>query len=136
MMMESKQQRVDVANRIIEIVATHGRRFFSLSADGKIADRPRISFFELRRNGRLWFVDKYTNKAIYTAYRRGNWHGFSEGGTLRDLVCAMADWITGKRDDFPINHFGPWPEWVCGGDLWGYGSEMAVVRDKIRELTI
>jgi hypothetical protein len=132
---ESKQQRLEICNRALGIIANHGRRFFSLSAEGRTPERECISFFELRA-GRLWFVDKYTNKAIYTAYRRGRWSGFSEGGTLRDLVCAMADWITSKRDDFPINHFGPWPEWVCGGDLWGYGPEMTTVREKVRELAI
>ena len=55
---------------------------------------------------------------------------FSEGETLRGLVCAMADWITGKRKDFPVNDFGPWPDYVRGGDLWGYGVDMATVKKK------
>lgn len=132
----TKQARVAIANRAIEIIAGYGRKFFSLHGDGRVEGPERISRFELRDNGRLWFIDKYTQKAIYVAYRRGRWSGFSEGGTLRDLVCAMADWITGKRKDFPVNAFGPWPDYVCDGDLWGYGADMVAVREQIRELSI
>ena len=130
-----KHARLNVANQAIEIIASHGRKFFSLHADGRTEGPERVSRFELRDGGRLWFIDKYTQKAIYVAYRRGRWSGFSEGGTLRDLVCAMADWITGKRKDFPSKAFGPWPDYVCGGDLWGYGPDMAKVREQIGKLS-
>jgi hypothetical protein len=129
----SKQQRVEQANRAIEIIASHGRKFFSMCAEGRDFEPNRISRFEIRK-GRLWFIDKYTEKAIYVAYRRGSWRRFSDGGTLRSLVENMADWITGKRPEFPLNHFGPWPDWYCGGDLWGYGDDMAVVREKVNEV--
>jgi hypothetical protein len=32
--------------------------------------------------------------------------------------------------------FGPWPEWICGGDLWGYGAEMDVVRRAAQRLAL
>jgi hypothetical protein len=129
-----KKDRLELANKAIEIVASHGRKFFSLHADGGNPSKPnRISKFEFRE-GRLWFVDKYTQKAIYVAYRRGRWAGFSEGGTLRDLVEALADWIVGKRKEFPLNHFGPFPLWACGGDPWAYGFDMHVVREDVGRL--
>jgi hypothetical protein len=130
----AKQERLSIANRAIAVISAHGRKFFSLSAEGRTVTHNRISRFELRAHGQLWFVDKYTQKSIYTSYRRGRWRGFSEGGTLRALVCEMADYISGKRKDFPVTCFGPWPEWVCGGDLWGYGEDMKVVRDEIHAL--
>lgn len=130
---EQKLKKITIANGAIKIIAAHGRKFFSLHAEGKTDVPERISRFELR-DGRLFFVDKYSQKSIYVAYRRGRWSGFSEGGTLRALICAMADWISGKRDDFPINHLGPWPQCVCDGDLWGYGESMSRVRNQIRDL--
>jgi hypothetical protein len=129
----TRRQRTDIANKAVEIIASHGRKFFSLEAEGRTVERNRISRFELSDNGRLWFVDKYSQKPIYVAYRRGHWRGFSEGGTLRSLVCSLADWINGKTE-FPLDRLGPWPDWLCGGDLWGYGSEMQIVREKVKAL--
>lgn len=130
----AQQFRMYTANKAIVIIASHGRQFFSSHAEGRNDHEPkRISHFEFRNN-RLWFIDKYTQKAIYIAYRRGAWRGFSEGGTLRDLVCEMADWINGKHEQFPVNRLGPWPKWVCDGDLWGYGGSMAKVREEISAL--
>lgn len=128
-----RKQRVIVANQAIEVIASYGRKFFSLAAEGRQVAENRISRFELHDDGRLWFVDKYSQRPTYVAYRRGGWRHFSEGGTLRSLVCDMADWINGKGE-FPVNRLGPWPEWICGGDLWGYGAEMETVRTKIKEL--
>jgi len=126
-------ERLKLSNRSLEIIASHGRRFFSTQSDRPTYGGPeRISRFEIGRAGRLWFIDKYTEKPIYVAYRRGDWRGFSDGGTLRSLVCAMADWIGGKRSDFPLEHLGPWPTWVCQGDLWGYGDDMHKVREEIK----
>lgn len=131
-----KHRRVAIANEAIKIISSHGRKFFSLRGDGRDNQfkEDRVSYFQLRDNSRLWFIDKYTQKAIYTSYRKRHWKGFSEGGTLWRLVCEMADWIAGKRKDFPENHLGPWPKWICDGDLWGYGDDMAIVRQKIGEL--
>ena len=128
--------RLTTANKAIEIIAKYGRHFFSLQGDRPNTPEPnRVSFFE-RRNGRLWFVDKWTQKATYVAYRRGRWKHFSDGGTLRDLICNMADWINGKKERFPIDSLGPFPSWCCDGDLWGYGKDMAKVRHEIIDLLV
>lgn len=131
----SRDERLLVANKAIEIIASHGRKFFSLQADKPRAAENRISKF-LFVNGRLWFEDKYTGRRIYVAWRRGRWRGFSEGGTLRALIESMADWIIGKRPEFPLSKLGPFPEWVCGGDLWGYGEDMDIVRQEISRLAV
>jgi hypothetical protein len=133
---EQKIKRLELCNQAIVLIASYGRKFFSLHAENRNTEQPeRISRFELRPNGQLWFIDKWTQKPIYVAYRRGRWRGFSEGGTLRSLVCEMADWITGKRPEFPVGFFGPWRQEVCGGDLWGYGDDMPILREKVKELT-
>lgn len=117
----SKKSRIAAANKVIEACATHGHKFFH--HDG------RISHFRLTWQGRLVFVDGYTQREV-SLHPKSAWKGFTEGGTLRALVADLANYIrTGK----PIrNHFGPWPDWYCDGDLWAYGlEEMEQVRLKV-----
>jgi hypothetical protein len=73
------------------------------------------------KSGELWFVDRYTRKPVLV--RHQEWRHFSEGGSLRSIVQHLAAYI---RDRSPVNihYFAPSPEWVCGGDLWGYGEDM------------
>ncbi len=121
-----KAERIDKANRFIAVVAGCGRRFFH--HDG------RVSYFKVDNRGRIWFVDKYTpQRQIYTHYA-GRWKWFSEGGTLRDLVIHLRDFIrTGEKQRLNL---GPWPDWICGGDLWGYGDDMSVVRQSAMDFGI
>jgi len=131
---EERLARLAKANQCIQIISEHGRRFFSLRADSYpdkcMADR--VSRFELdEKTGKLWFRDKYSWKRVYVAYPY-KWRGFSEGGTLRSLIQSLRDWINDESKTVPFGHFGPWQEWVCGGDLWGYGKEeMAEVRRRV-----
>lgn len=112
-----KKTRAEQASRFLTAIASCGRTFF--------AHNGRVSRFEVDDRGRVWFVDAYHERRIYTHYE-GRWRGFSEGGTLRSLVCTLRDFIrTGEPQGL---HLGPWPDWVCNGDLWGYGADMATVR--------
>lgn len=131
----TKQERVTQCNEILRICASHGRRFFSHDADRLEREtNPAISHFELDPRGRIWFIDKYTGKRIYTAYKY-KWRGFSDGGTLRSLCDALCDYIRAEKNTIPLGHFGPFQEWRCGGDPWAYGKEeMAEVRRKVVEI--
>lgn len=133
---DKARERTDVANEIIRIIASHGRHFLSMNSDRRaIEPSARVSRFEWV-GGRLYYRDKYTDKLLYVHHdaRFGILNrGFSDGGTLRAVVLHLRDFIRGKSV-VNIRHFGPWPEWVCGGDLWGYGDEMDAVRSKIAEL--
>lgn len=120
----AKEQRVETANAFLRIISEHGRRFFKHEG--------RVSRFEIGRGGHVFLVDKYTQRRVYTHYYR--WRGFTDGGTLQSLCKALAEFIAG-RADLPLSHLGPWPDWVCGGDLWGYGDDMAEVRRRCRELS-
>lgn len=117
----SKDQRLEEANALIRAMSDVGLRFFY----DKRHDR--VARFELTIDGRLWFRDDHSDKRIYVAYR-GRWRMFSHGGTMRQLVDGLAEYIrSGKR--VSAGHFGPWPQWICEGDLWGYGEEaMAALR--------
>lgn len=132
-----RQERIVVANDILRIIAAHGRRFFSQDADRlQRMENPRISRFEFAANGRLWFIDKHSGRRIFVHYeprwRGGRWRTFTEGGTLHSLIEALRDYIL-RGDLGFLRHFGPWQPWVCGGDLWGYGDDMAVVRAAVAE---
>lgn len=119
--MSTKQERVEHANQLIRIIGSHGRRFFYYAKD------TRYARFELR-NGRVYFIDDYSDRAIYT-HRTGftsHWRGFTHGGTLRALVEDMRDYIT---DGTPV------PAWKIvikqlgasglEGNVWGYDVESA-----------
>jgi hypothetical protein len=120
----SKVERAQKANELIETIASHGRQFFN--------HRHGVSRFEVDSRGRIWFWDGYTAVRIYVAYKHWS-KGFTQGGTLRDLICALRDYIrTGQS--IHSEHFGPW--WYCNNDLWGYGDAMEAVRAKALELGI
>lgn len=120
-------ERVEHANALIKVLSEHGRKFFE--------HKGAIATLELDKNGKVWVVDEYTKARVYTHYR-GHWYGFNHGGTLRDLVCAMRDYIV-KGKQLSIEWIAPtrWnPE---NGDIWGYGKEAATaVRAAAAQLPI
>ncbi len=116
--MTTKQDRVDACNKLLTAIGNRGRRFFYHRPMDK--ESARYARFELRR-GAVYFVDDYSGKAIYTAWTRDTWRGFSGGGTLRGVVIKLSEFIRTGSTIAPGN-FGPWPSWICGSDLWGYGA--------------
>ncbi|MBV6446657.1 hypothetical protein [Nitrosomonas sp.] len=114
----NRNDRVKITNEFIVTIAKCGRRFFSHNGN--------ISFFELDHRQRVWFVDSYSKKKIYTHYSH-EWKGFTQGGTLKTLIQHIRDYImAGETKNLNI---GPWPSWISNGDLWGYGQDMQQVRD-------
>lgn len=124
--LEERRQRAEKANELIGVIAGCGRRFFF--------HQGRVACLEVDDRGRVWFHDEYTQARIFT-HRNGRWDKFTHGGTLRAVVQRLRDYITtGQRLNPRI--FGPWPEWYCDGDLWGYGEAMQIVRDAAVRLEI
>lgn len=140
--LQAKQARAAEANRVVEAISNHGRRFFYCGpgsdpseggARAKKCPEGRVARFEVDERGAIWFRDDYSWERIYVAYE-GRWKRFSHGGTLKSLVQALRDYI---RTGEPIapGWFGPWDEWIARGDLWGYGvEEMERLRAVIRTL--
>ncbi len=130
---EQKQERLQHANELIQVIAAHGRRFFfhggvnvydPHTKTTVFVPASRYARFELR-NGRVWFIDDYTEKAIFTHQTSipSRWRGFSHGGTLRSLVEAMRDYIVHGRK---IPQWRIATEQLSGSsDIWGYGKEAA-----------
>jgi len=120
-----KLERLDKANAMIEHIASVGQKFFA---------HKNISRLSLDSRGRVWLCDGYSGKMVYAHYERGSWRGFTEGGTLRSLIIHFRDFICHAKP-LPRGVFGPWPDWCCNGDLWGYGAEaMQSVRDHAESL--
>lgn len=113
----TKHDRLEIANQFIKIIASHGRKFFNING--------QIAYMKIKA-GHVYWVDEYSQKEIYLSYKYWS-KGFTNGGTLRELVKALRLYVLGRRD-FPISYLGPWPENLCDGDLWGYGESMEQVR--------
>jgi hypothetical protein len=121
-----RQERLEKANELLQVIASTGRRFFR--------HQDRVAEIYLWFD-RLYYCDAYTRRSIYLHSPNSNWRGFSHGGTMKNLIRALKDYVwTGERLSAGI--FGPWPEWKCQGDLWGYGDDMNSVRLAARELGI
>ena len=120
-------ERVEHANALIKVISEHGRKFFE--------HKGALATLELDKNGKVWVVDEYTKARIYTHFS-GTWLGFHHGGTLRDLVCAMRDYIT-KGTLIHIDWIAPTRRTPENGDIWGYGKEAAAaVRAAAAQLPI
>lgn len=129
---EAKQQRLAHANELIKIIATHGRGFFFSLSTGRTAE------LFIGPRGRVWFVDEYTGKIIYTHKTTwtNKWRGFSHGGTLRSLVEMMRDYIVTGRP-IPAFYLGPERNKLTNGNIWGYEpAAMQAVRDAACKLPI
>ena len=127
MKIEDRASRASKVNELIRAIGDNGRRFFY----NKNADR--YAEFEVDGRGRCWIIDEFQGCRIYT-HQKGSWNGFSNGGTLLDLAKAFRNFIVEGRQI--RNSLGPWPDWYCDGDLWGYGGSMELVRAKATELGV
>ena len=114
---QSNYDRLQIANEFIKIIASHGRKFFN--------SKGTIAYMKIK-DGHVYWVDEYSQKEIYLSYKYWD-KGFTNGGTLRELVKALRLYVLGRRD-LPISYLGPWPQSLCDGDLWGYGESMERVR--------
>ena len=92
--------RLQLANAYIEKISEHGRGFFK--HDNRITH-----FVVCRRTGRLKIIDKYSQRWVDIA-KKGRWHGFSDGGTLRNVIECLADFIRGRRNipEFSYRYWG------------------------------
>ena len=105
-----QNDRVDHANELIRLIASCGREFFR--------NGETVAHMEIDKHGKIWFVDDYTRRRIYTHYS-GRWRGFSHGGTMRDLIKELRDYISKGKTLNPriIASKGFYED---GSNIWGY----------------
>jgi hypothetical protein len=120
--------RLEAANKWLQVIASCGRQFFRW--------KDQVAWLSRDGRGRIWFVDHYSGKRIYT-HQKGHWKRFSSGGTMKTLIECLRDFVA-KGQALPARNglTGPWPYWYCGGDLWGYGYDMERVRREGKKLGI
>lgn len=117
--------RCEYANRLIEVISSYGQGFFYSRQHDNVA---RLSF-----DRRVFLHDE--RGSLIEAKAACKWHGFSHGGTLRDLVLQMRNYVMrGQRID---------PAYIGiekpsgDGNIWGYTPEqMALCRAAAQKLPI
>jgi hypothetical protein len=121
-----RNERVEQINELVKLIGGLGRRFFWSEKTGAYAQ------MICDTRGRLYWQDQYTLELIYLHYRYWS-KGFTNGGTMRHCVNMFKRYVMTGKSLPPI--FGPWPDSICDGDLWGYGKEnMIIIRRRAREL--
>jgi len=124
--MSIQEKRLENVNEFIQIIASCGRKFFSHNGF--------ISTMEMDERGRIWFLDYYTKKRIYTHYKH-EWRAFTSGGTLRRLVELFRDHIK-KGTHMSPRYFETRDHW-CSGHPWGYPhDDLAMLEQEARRLGI
>jgi len=115
----TKDERLKAANEFILVIAGCGRKFFEHNGI--------ISTFELSKGGRVYFIDCYTEKRIYTHNRTLTWIGFSGNHTMKKLVDSLRDFIisglTMKADYFQLEMDNKFKK------TWGYGEDILILHD-------
>lgn len=117
--------RCEYANRLIQVISSYGRCFFY--------SRQLDSVASLSFDRRVYLHDE--SGATIEAKAASKWRGFSHGGTLRDLVLKMRDYVMrGQRID---------PAYLGidrlqgEGNIWGYAPEqMRRCREAAQQLPI
>ena len=122
-----KLERLAHVNALTKSISSYGRRFFYNERIDYVA------YMTMDERGKLWWHDDYSLKRIYIAHK-GEWRGFSHGGTLRWLVEAMAVYV---REGHTMH-----PDIICqprsdGSNIWGYSKEQAeLLRNEVRDMPI
>ena len=117
-MNETAPQRLCAANALISAIASCGHHFLhSNGTDG---------FLSIDGRGLVWYHDPASKHCIYTHTDR-SWKKFNGGGTMQSLIIALRKFIM-HGTTLNKGSLGPWPEWLCDGDPWGYGGDMHIVR--------
>lgn len=122
----AKQNRLDNANEFIKAIASCGRKFFE--HDGF------VSSLELSPTGRVFFIDHYTKKRIYTHRKNCRWKGFTSGGTMKSLIECLRDFIV-KGQTLRAGYFQPVMD-NGFNNPWGYGEDILKVQDAAIRLGI
>lgn len=112
--LQQKVERLEQVNALVTVISTYGRRFFYNATNDRIAQ------MVIGKGGHLYWVDDYTRKPIYIA-REDHWRYFSHGGTLRDLVKRLAQYVRDGKP-LPLDWIGPKRN-SDGSNIWGYAAE-------------
>lgn len=117
----TRQERVEIVNKIIRRIASKSRGFFH--SEGRYAEM-------IIKKERVYFIDDYTCEAVYAYPYPDDRKGFSHGGTIWGLVNDFREFIqTGKYTNGNHGYGGLY----C--PHWSYPEEdMKDIQEFAREL--
>lgn len=108
----TKQERLDVVNKLITCISERGRRFFYSEENRQIAHM-KI------KNNRVYFIDDRTGIEVYAYPTYTDRKGFSHGGTLWAMVCEFSLFIRkGGYVNGVLGYGGLY------GSGWGHSNEI------------
>lgn len=115
-----RTKRLENVNELIQFIAEtdHARHNPTLGTKENGGITPGHFFFAA--NGFLYYVDSYTKAHIRPLLHAG-WDAFSEGGTMREVVQQLAEFILDGKQGF-LNDYK---------EIWGWQFDnMMKVRKK------
>lgn len=108
----ARQVRCFYANQLLQVIASHGRRFFYSPAHDRVA--------RLVYDDSVYLIDAKSGVRVVLR-NNGDWAGFSHGGGMRDLVRMMRDYVMkGTRIGM---HFIGLERTFGKGNIWGYADD-------------
>lgn len=110
--LQQKRERAALVNELVQTIASVGRQFFLYEKEGK----KNIASMEVDDRGVIWWIDQYSEEKIYVAYH-GRWRGFTNGGTLKEFVRYLAQFV---RDGVPLS---PHVTGLSNVNYWAYPSD-------------
>ena len=111
--MNKRIERMVAVNKVINEIASRGRKFFYTEGKGK-----SYFFFDGNKRQRLWFWDNYVGKVNpYPSNLHGD-NKISEGGTLWALIHDFREFIITGNHSNGNNGYGGL---FC--PHWGYPDE-------------
>tara|TARA_B100000949_G_C14270467_1_gene447056 strand:- start:131 stop:694 length:564 start_codon:yes stop_codon:yes gene_type:complete len=104
--------RVDSVNKLIALIAGHGRKFFNHTYG--------VSAFERTAKKRVYFWDAGSGQRVDASRRPSpKWRGFSDGGVVQALAVRCYEYIAhGKQ--IPLNLIAPQLIGDAASNVWGY----------------
>jgi hypothetical protein len=109
---KTKEERLQVVNKIILEIASRGRKFFYNKRKNRYAEM-------VIEKGKVYFIDDYTGERVYAYNTVQNAHqGFSHGGTMWGLINGFREFIV--KGEY-TNHNNGYGGLYC--PHWGYPKD-------------
>ena len=123
-MKAEKIERLTAINELIRFIVETDKKRHNPTLGSIVDGRLIQSKFIFNEKGLLYYVDSYTQKKI-RPINNSSWNGFSEGGTMRQLVRQFAEFIMTGKQGF-LNDYK---------EIWGWTYENTMkVRIKALEV--
>jgi len=97
----TKLERIEQMNKIMACIGSLGREFFHKDTQ---------AYFYIADSGRLHMKDSYCKEPIKSFPEYKRWRNFSNGGTMKNFVLDMVDYIRNGKTFYQYNGMYCWGE--------------------------